>query len=182
IYIVFKQGCLVALLTNSSHKDLSGFIVFTLKRIRQPVNIEILNYLSENRFDDNVEFYIDLLGKKLHEREINFLRAERIRKISQGYARFGIYYTPTSQQILEKLKTFNQEAPSDNGREYDYVFLWDSEDMVSDYKGFSLDLYKLQTGKVKLPNYCKIKKIKSYLEDYEPYGEVLVDRIWNKIA
>ncbi|MEM7179595.1 MAG: hypothetical protein AAF518_01685 [Spirochaetota bacterium] len=163
------------LLDKSHNRDLSGFVVIACKKIRKVVNIELLNYFSSQRLDDDIQFYIDQMPGKIYDREIDFLRADRLRKIAAHYVSYRVYYSFSNEDLLQKCMDAKNKEDVDNQREFDFMFSWETDNLIEDYNGFVLDLQKLDTKKVKLPCYCKIKDLQEFLNDYIEYGEILKD-------
>ena len=112
------------MLLGEKTKDLSGYIIIAYKKIRPVVNIELLNYISENRLDTDLEFYKSLLPDKIYDKELDFNRIQRIRKIAPHYIKYSTYYTLERYGIETQLKDAIVERNSDNLRYFDYVFLW----------------------------------------------------------
>ncbi|MEM7180448.1 MAG: hypothetical protein AAF518_06020 [Spirochaetota bacterium] len=160
------------------NERISGFVLIGLKGIRQVNNIEILNYLSENRFDDDVFFYLSLMGGLKDEEDLDFKKVDRIRKIAPAFLKYHITYT-TQANPRRTIEEYNLTQPDDK-RNYDYILLWESENLIEEYKNFCLDFRSMDEKKFNFPGYCRRKKVQSHLQDYEPYGEILVDDLWRK--
>lgn len=165
------------LLDDYTTRDTSGFVIIACKRIRQVLNIELLNYLSQDKLDDDIQFYMDQMPRKIYDREIDFVRADRIRKIANHYLSYRVYYSFSGKNIQEDLLEANRKENIDNNRDYDFIFIWESDNLIEDYSGFIMDLQKLDINKVSLPCYCKIRDFNKFLEDYIEYGEIIRNSI-----
>lgn len=153
-------------------QSIKGYIIVAFKKIRQASNIEIMNSLSTNQFDTDLYFYTQIHGQLLDAEDIRFKKADRIRKISSGYIKYYISYALEKKEIPNQINKMNVSQPDDH-RPFDYIFIWNSENIIEDYKSFCMDIKELEYKRVKLSGYCKLKTLKNYLSDFETYGEVV---------
>ncbi|MCB1160905.1 MAG: hypothetical protein H7A25_00265 [Leptospiraceae bacterium] len=154
-------------------ENVPGKIIIAYKKLRKVENIEILNYLSENRFDADINCYISLLGGLSDEEDLNFHRANRIRKISQHIIRYHILYCihRNPESVIEEFI----QSQQDNKRAFDYILLNETENVVLDYHLFLRELTRLEHKKINMSGFCRLKDFKEFIEDYEEYGEILIN-------
>ncbi|MEM7179513.1 MAG: hypothetical protein AAF518_01265 [Spirochaetota bacterium] len=165
-------------LEETPQKDLSGYIVIACKMIRPVVNIELLNYVSQNKYDDDIEFFLAHLDGKIYETELDFEKADKIRIFSRDYLKYQIHHSTDGRNIGEKLAKLNTDGKYDDLRPFEYIFLWESEDMVTDYESFRAKLQNIAYKDCQFPGFCETNKLKQFLKSFEEYGDVLHNTIW----
>ena len=146
--------------------------------IRPVVNIELLNYVSQNKYDDDIEFFLAHLDGKIYETELDFEKADKIRIFSKDYLKYQVHYSIDGRNTAEKLARQNTDGKYDDLRPFDYIFLWESEDMVTDYESFRTKLAGIAYTGCSLSGFCETNKLKQFLKPFEEYGNVLHNTIW----
>ncbi|MEM7183698.1 MAG: hypothetical protein AAF518_22510, partial [Spirochaetota bacterium] len=75
---------------------------------------------------------------------------------------------------LEMIDTYIQ-SQQDDKRNFDYIFLNESDNLILDYHLFHRELNKYHYAKAKMPNHCRLRDFHKFMIDYEEFGEVLYE-------
>ncbi|MCB1157007.1 MAG: hypothetical protein H7A25_23625 [Leptospiraceae bacterium] len=150
---------------------IEGYLIITLKKIRYIDFIELLNYTSENRFDEDLEFYISRLGTGIYDKEINIHRANRLRSIASNFVKYKIFYTFSLDNIEEELRSYPEH---DDGRPFDYILSSFCENIIEEYSKACLDFYK-KSQRIPGEACCRLKDINELLEEHKFTGKEIVN-------
>jgi hypothetical protein len=146
-----------------------GNLVIAIKKVPEVSFIELLNYVGEDRMDPFLEFYIDLIGKEIYDRDLRFPKAERVRRIAPHYARCEIYYSFSEE---DKIKTTLKGS-------YDYVLVTRMENIITAYERATTQIRKLSNKKVSLDFFCRVKDICLWIADYREQDQLVAE--WGKL-
>lgn len=147
-----------------------GSLVIAIKKVPRFTFIELLNYVGEDRMDPFLEFYIDLIGKEIYDRDLRFPKAERVRKIAPHYARCEVYYS------------FSEEDKIRNSLigHYDYVLVTRMENIITAYERAISQIRKISNKKVSLDFFCRVKDICRWIDSYREEDQLVAE--WGKLS
>jgi hypothetical protein len=154
---------------------IEGFLIIAVRKIRKIEFIELLHYISENRYDEDLEFYISMLGDGIYDKELNIHKAERIRKLAPHYIKYKVFYTLTDENIMQMLS--EHQRISDDYRPFDYVLTSYCENIVVEYERLCSEFRKYRPNKISIDGYCRLKHLNSILDIHKQAGKELVNLI-----
>lgn len=153
---------------------IEGYLIVAIKKIRRVEFIELLNYPNENRYDEDIEFYISMIGHEIYEKELNIHRAERIRKLAPYYIKYKVFYSLVDSNILQLL---NKQNEHDDNRPYNYVLVSYCENIVIEYERLLAEFRRYKIKKTFVDGYCRLRDLDRILEVHKADGKELINSI-----
>ncbi|MCB1179617.1 MAG: hypothetical protein KDK36_18710 [Leptospiraceae bacterium] len=159
---------------NNLNPNINGYLIIAVKKIRHVEFIELLNYPNENKYDEDIEFYISMIGDEIYEKELNLHKAERIRKIASNYIKYKVFYSLSDENLLESI---SEQDKYDDGRSFDYVITSFCENIVIEYERLLNEFRKHPISKITTDGYCRKRELNKIIEIHKLSGVELINTL-----